>query len=62
MNKFKLGDLPIGMRNKIELAFKGRETYKVALNYLSPEIVTKAEFRPEFITNKTDIWLAMFKF
>lgn len=61
MNKFKLGDLPIGMKNKVDLAFKGRDTFRVALNYFSPEITNMAEFKPEFITCKTDIWLVRHK-
>ncbi len=62
MNKFKLGDLPICMRNKIELTFKRIDTHGTALTYLSPEIMAKAEFVPELISNKTDIWLVSFIF
>ena len=62
MNKFKIGDFPIDMKNKIELTFKRIGMYRTALDYLSPEIMTRAQFRPEFITNKTDIWLVMFIF
>ncbi len=62
LNKFKIGDFPIDMKNKIELTFKRIGTYRTALDYLSPEILTRAQFRAEFITNKTDIWLVMFRF
>ena len=63
LNKFKIGDLPIGIANKIELAlYKSDAEHRHMINYFSPEIITIKQsdlqkyFFNEILTHKADIW------
>ena len=60
MNKFKIGDLPFDIKQKLELACQENEAHMPMLCYISPQIVEMANnldtFDSKKLTNKTDIW------
>ena len=58
MNKFKIGDLPIDIKTKLNSAcVENAACHMPMLCYISPQIVEMVDnFDKKLLTNKADIW------